>query len=48
MCFLSPLESPVTGSIPSVPGVPVNSTHRLPMEGGENGIMKLKAGDRHF
>lgn len=45
MCFLSPSESPVTGSIPSVPSVLINLTHRVPVGGGvalENGIWSWK------
>lgn len=34
MCFLSLSESPVTGSIPFVPGAPVNSRHKLLVEEG--------------
>lgn len=45
MCFLSPSQSPVTGSIPSVPGVLINLTHRIPVGRGEaleNGIWSWK------
>lgn len=46
MCFLSPSESPVTGSVPCAPGVPVNSSHGLLRRGGRR--WKMEASERHF
>lgn len=45
MCFLSPLGSPATGSIPRVPGVPADSSQAGREEGKQ---MVFRAAEESF